>query len=58
MQAELAEDGVLSVHPHGPLRKEDFAKVAAVADPWIEKHGKLKGVVICVPKFPGWEDID
>ena len=49
-------DGVLILHPLESLRKEDFDKLRKVVDPWIEKHGLLKGVVICMRKFPGWEN--
>ncbi len=54
---ELRDDGVLTVHPKGPLRREDFDKLAGVIDPWIEAHQKLNGVVVSIPKFPGWENI-
>lgn len=54
---ELGDDGVLVVHPHGPLRREDFDKLAGIVDPWIEAHQELRGLVISMPKFPGWENI-
>ena len=49
-------DGVVILHPQESLRKEDFAKLRGVVDPWIEQNCLLKGVVICMPKFPGWEN--
>jgi len=54
---ELRDEGVLIVRPQGPLRREDFDKLASVVDPWIERHGVLRGLVIAVPKFPGWENV-
>lgn len=53
---ELGANGVLVVRPQGPLQREDFDRLAEVVDPWIEAHGKLKGVAIGVKKFPGWEN--
>jgi hypothetical protein len=54
---ELKDDGVLIVSPEGPLDKEDFIRMAEVVDPWIEKHQVLRGVVIAVHHFPGWENV-
>lgn len=48
--------GVLSVHPTGPLAAEDFTKIAATADPFIEANGCLKAVIIEAAHFPGWEN--
>jgi len=49
-------DGIVILHPQESLREEDFIKLKKVVDPWIEKHGLLMGLVICIPKFPGWEN--
>lgn len=57
LTCELGDDGVLVVHPHGPLRREDFDKLAGIVDPWIEAHQQLRGLVISMPKFSGWENI-
>jgi hypothetical protein len=57
LTCELGDDGVLVVHPHGPLRREDFDKLAGIVDPWIEAHQQLRGLVISMPRFPGWENI-
>jgi len=59
LEHELRTDeGVLIVRPKGPLTKEDFADLSADADRFIEKHGKLSGLVICAEIFPGWENLD
>jgi len=54
---ELRDDGVLIVHPHGPLRKQDFDKLAELVDPWIRMNHELQGIVVSVEKFPGWENL-
>jgi len=57
LQLLLKENGVAVVHPHGPLRREDFEKISAGIDPWIETHHKLQGLVVSMKKFPGWENV-
>ena len=52
------EDGVLMVMPEGRLEAEDFKELAAVADPYIEEHGKLNGLMIYTESFPGWKDFE
>lgn len=57
LHAELLRDeGLLLFAPDGPLAAADFAAAAALADPWIEQHGKLTGLLIHARTFPGWED--
>jgi hypothetical protein len=41
----------------GPLRAEDFDGVAATVDPFIAQHGALRGVILEIPHFPGWENV-
>lgn len=53
----LSESGVLIVRPKGPLTAGDFTALAADADAYIEKHGALKGLMICAAEFPGWENL-
>lgn len=54
----LAGKGVLIVRPKGPLAADDFAALAQDADTYIDAHGALNGLMICVEAFPGWEDLD
>lgn len=54
----LINEGVLIVTPEGPLTSDDFKELAAVADPYIEQHGKLNGLMIYTESFPGWEDFE
>ena len=54
----LTKDGVLIVMPEGPLASNDFAELTEVVDPYIEKHGKLNGLMIYTKSFPGWKDFE
>jgi hypothetical protein len=56
LRFEMKDDGILIVQPLGALRKEDFDRLANEVDPWIQKHGKLHGIVVNIKKFPGWEN--
>src|SRR5262249_53134361 len=53
----IPEKGVLVVEPKRALDLADFEYLASVADPWIEQHGKLTGLVLHAKKFPGWENL-
>lgn len=52
----LSDQAVLIVTPDGALEQADFETLALVVDPYIEDHGGLKGLMIYVDSFPGWED--
>jgi len=47
---------MVTLEPHGTLCKEDFDTAVKVIDPFIQKHGKLDGLIIYTDSFPGWED--
>jgi hypothetical protein len=54
---ELIEDsGVLILQPKGELEAADFERISAEIDPYIEKAGELKGLMIDAEHFPGWDD--
>ena len=53
----LAEKGVIVVEVKHALNAQDFDALALTADPWIESHGGLQGVVIHAHAFPGWENL-
>lgn len=56
--AELdRENGILHVRPSAALEETDFAKLAALADPFIEQHGHLPGLLLEVDHFPGWKNL-
>ena len=50
---EVASIAILS--PEGELVKSDFISVAKTIDPYIERVGELKGIIIHVQSFPGWD---
>jgi hypothetical protein len=45
-----------TVRPTSALTEQDFNELASIIDPFIAEQGKLKGLVILVEKFPGWEN--
>jgi hypothetical protein len=51
----LRDKGIAVVSPQGPLEVEDFRGIARVVDPFIAEKGKLSGVLVDAPTFPGWE---
>jgi hypothetical protein len=56
IKSELLKDaGVLVVQPTGPLAADDFRRLSATVDPFIQEKGKLTGLLIEAPSFPGWE---
>jgi len=48
-------DGILIVTPQGPLAASDFEALRAEVDPFIERTGGLRGLVIEAETFPGWD---
>ena len=57
-QRILPELGVMVVDIRDALRAQDFEALASTADPWIEAHGSLRGLVIHAREFPGWENLE
>jgi hypothetical protein len=56
VEFELLKDkGVLVLRPMGPLTAVDFGRIAQAVDPYIVDKGRLTGVLIDAPAFPGWE---
>lgn len=51
----LRDKGILIVRPSGPLAAGDFRELAATVDPYIAERGKLGGLLIEAPSFPGWD---
>lgn len=47
--------GIAILEPDGALSKTDFQSAAAIIDPFIEKAGRLNGVIIYTASFPGWD---
>lgn len=51
----LRDTGVLVVEPLDALTAEDFQAISQTVDPFIRENGKLTGLLIDAPSFPGWE---
>ena len=47
--------GIAVLQPDGELSAEDFKSASNIIDPYIESTGKLKGLIIHVQSFPGWD---
>lgn len=43
------------LEPAGPLSKADFESAVAIIDPYLEKAGRLDGLIIHTRSFPGWD---
>ena len=52
----LRDEGILVIRPRDSLEAADFQSIAQQVDPYIEAKGKLDGVLIDAPAFPGWKD--
>jgi hypothetical protein len=44
-----------TLSPNGALSANDFHLAAKTIDPFIEKNGALKGILIVAQTFPGWD---
>src|ERR1700761_7445844 len=51
----LRDAGVLVVEPKSALSAEDFSEISRTIDPFICEKGKLSGLLIDAPSFPGWD---
>ena len=58
IKSELLKDaGVLVVQPTSPLAADDFRRLSLTVDPFIQEKGKLMGLLIDAPSFPGWDSL-
>jgi hypothetical protein len=48
-------NGILVISPQGPLAADDFKALSAEVDPFIERTGELRGLMIEAEAFPGWD---
>lgn len=46
---------ILHVRPRSALEAADFTRLASAVDPYIEETGDLRGLVVEVAHFPGWD---
>ena len=51
----IKSKGIAILEPNGELSSVDFEKAAKTIDPYIEKFGKLNGLIIHTRSFPGWD---
>ena len=51
----LKDDGILVVEPREALTADDFRAIARTIDPYIEERGRLTGLLVDAPSFPGWD---
>lgn len=49
------KDGIATLEPDGALSEEDFVLARESIDSFIQKFGKLNGLIIHVKSFPGWD---
>lgn len=49
------DQGVAILEPHGELAASDFKSASRIIDPYLKEHGRLKGIIIHVASFPGWD---
>jgi hypothetical protein len=50
------DDGILTLHPEGPLEAADFTTLTSEVDAYLARQGTLRGVLIRAKSFPGWKD--
>ena len=56
MKVTLECDAKIAIlEPTESLSKDDFLYAKSIIDPFIEKEGKLNGIIIYTKDFPGWE---
>ena len=46
----------MELRPRGPLEAHDFTSLGLTVDSYLEDHDKLRGVLVEVDHFPGWDD--
>ncbi len=55
---QLVHDmGIFMLSPSGPLETTDIEDFARRVDPYIEKNGSLKGMIVYIERFKGWKNI-
>jgi hypothetical protein len=52
------DDEILVLHPEGSLEAADFTTLANQVDSYLQRHGKLRGILIRAKSFPGWKDFN
>ena len=52
----MKPEGILRLHPSGPLTEADFARLRTEVDAYLLSHARLNGVLVRAAEFPGWEN--
>ncbi len=52
------ENSIAMIEPTGVLDARDFQAAASTIDPYIERAGKLNGLIIHTESFPGWDSFE
>ncbi len=55
LKVELGDDGIAVLNPGGELSRDDFISATKIIDPYIDSNGQLRGIIIHVQAFPGWD---
>lgn len=56
LKVELDEEnGIATLIPDSALSGQDFEYASSVIDSYLEKVGKLNGIIIFTKTFPGWK---
>jgi hypothetical protein len=56
LKVELDEDQSIAIlEPDGQLSESDFKAASKIIDPYLVKYDELKGIIIHVKLFPGWD---
>lgn len=50
--------GIATMSPDTALSEVDFEYATRRVNDYLEKHDKLKGIIINTRQFPGWESFD
>jgi len=50
-------EGIIIVTPQGPSAAGDFEALRDEVDPFIERVGALRGLLIQAEAFPGWDGL-
>ena len=52
------ETGIVELRPRGPLEAQDFTSLWLTMKSYIEDHGRLRGLLLELDRFPGFDDWD
>lgn len=53
-----SQTGIVELRPRGPLEAHDATSLSLTVNSYIEDHGRLRGVLLELEHFPGFDDWD